>query len=57
MGCFGLGILLLLVGAVISFSGGGGWLCLWLGGIIFLTGCIENMRAEILRLRARLEKD
>ena len=57
MGCFGLGILLLLVGVVISFLGRGGWFCLWLGGIIFVTGCIENLRAELLRVRAKLEKD
>ena len=57
MGCFGLGILLLLIGVVIWLLRGGGWICLWLGGVIFLTGCIENTRAEIRRLRAKLEKD
>ena len=56
MGCFALGIVLSLIG-VIFLPGTGAWLCLWLGGVLFLTGCIENMRAEVLRVRARLEKD
>ena len=57
MGCFGLGTLLLLIGILLALLQGGGWVFLWLGGIIFLAGCIENMRAELLRLRAKLEQD
>jgi hypothetical protein len=56
MGCLGLVIVLSLIG-VIFLPGTGGWVCLWLGGVVFLTGCVENMRAEILRVRAKLEKD
>jgi len=57
MGCFGSGILLLLIGVMMWVLRGGGWFCLWLGRIIFVTGCIENLRAELLRVRARLETD
>lgn len=57
MGFLLLGVLLLLVGVVLAFLHGGGLICLLLGGISFLAGCIENVRAEVLHIRAKLEKD
>lgn len=57
MGFLGLGALLLLAGVVLSLSHGGGLVCLLLGVVSFLTGCIEKVRAEVLYVRAKLEKD
>ena len=57
MGFLGLGVLLLLVGIFLSLISGGGLICLLLGAVFFVTGCIENVRAEVLYVRAKLEKD
>ncbi len=57
MGFLFLGIVLLLVGIFRALIGGGGMICLLLGGISFVTGCIENVRVEVLYVRAKLEKD
>lgn len=51
------GVLLLLIGIVLALMRGGGLVCLLLGGVSFVTGCIENLRAEVLYVRAKLEKD
>jgi len=57
MGLLGVGGLVLLVGFILALLGNG-ILFLLLGGIMFLAGGIENVRAEILKLRAKLvEKD
>ena len=52
----GLGAVLVLIGVILALIGGG-LVCLLLGGISFLTGCIENVRAEVLYVRAKLEKN
>ena len=57
IGFFIGGILLLVIGLVLALFRGTGLTCLILGGISFLAGCVENVRAEVLRVRARLEKD
>lgn len=57
IGFFIVGVLLLVIGVVLTLFRGTGLTCLILGGISFLAGSIENVRAEVLRVRARLEKD
>lgn len=57
IGFFVGGVLLLVIGLALMLIRGAGLTCLILGGISFLAGCIENVRAEVLRVRARLEKD
>ncbi len=57
MGLMGAGALLLLIGTVLALLSGRGWFCLVLGGVLFVSGCIENVRAEVLHVRAKLEKD
>jgi hypothetical protein len=57
MGFFAAGVLLLVIGVVLALVRGTGLVCLILGGVFFLTGGIEGVRAEVLRVRAKLEKD
>jgi len=56
MGLLGLGALLAVIGTVLAFLRGGLEILL-LGGILFLAGGIENVRAEVLKLRAKLDQD
>lgn len=57
MGMWGVGAILLLIGLLLAIFGKG-FLLLLLGGILFLAGGIENVRAEILKLHAKIgEKD
>jgi len=57
MGFLLSGVVLLVIGLVLALLRGSGLACLVVGGISFLTGCIENVRAEVLYVRAKLEKD
>jgi hypothetical protein len=52
-----VGVLLMVVGLVLIFLRGMGLTCLVLGGIVLLAGLIQDVRAEVLRVRAKLEKD
>lgn len=55
-GLMGLGGLLLLIGFLLALFGKS-FLFLLIGGFLFLAGRIESVRAEILKLHAKLEKD
>jgi hypothetical protein len=57
MVCIGLGAFLLAIGTILVLVWGGGLLCLLFGGLALVVGFIENVRAEVLHVRARLEKD
>ena len=57
MGLMGAGALLLLIGTTLALLSSRGWFCLVLGGVLFVSGCVENVRSEVLRVRAKLEKD
>lgn len=57
MGFLGLGGLLLMLGTFLAILSGRGLFCFQFGGIALLIGCVENVRAEILRVRAKLENN
>ena len=57
MGFILVGVLLLLIGLVLALARSRGMVCLIFGGVSFITGCIENLRAEVLRVRAKIERD
>jgi hypothetical protein len=54
-GLFIAGVLLLIIGLVLLLFRGSGLACVVLGGGGILAGFIENVRAEVLRVRAKLE--
>jgi hypothetical protein len=57
IGFFVAGVLLLVIGVGLALFRGTGLVCLILGGVFFLAGCVEGVRAEVLRVRVKLEKD
>ena len=60
MGFLGVGGLLLAIGTVLAVTTGlgiVGIVLLLFGGIALLVGCIENVRAEVLHVRAKIERD
>ena len=57
IGFFVVGVVLLVIGLGLALFRGSGLVCLILGGISFLTGGIQGVRAEVLRVRAKMEKD
>jgi hypothetical protein len=56
MAFWGFGVLLFIIGLVVAVMGGSP-LCLLLGGFLLLAGGIENNRAEILKLHAKIESE
>jgi hypothetical protein len=52
-----IGYVFLVIGVVLALLKDRGLVCLILGGISLVIGYIENLRAEVLRVRARLEKE
>jgi len=52
-----LGGILMLIGTILAIWCGGGVACLILGGTFFLAGLIENVHADLLHARAKLEQD
>lgn len=57
VGFFVVGFLLLVIGVVLALFWGTGLASLILGGVFFLASRIEGVRAEVLRVRVKLEKD